>query len=1221
MDERDLLTRILPAGRFALHRRLGEGGFGAVYEGLDLPSDRPVAIKLLSQVSPWTLEQFKREFRTLADVRHSNLVRLYELFSDGEQWCFTMELLRGTTFLRYVRDHPDRLRGALSQLAAGVRALHDARIVHQDLKPSNVMVTTEGRVVLLDFGLARQLRPGADELSTASRICGTPAYVAPEQVLGEDISPAADWYAVGIMLYQALAGLQPFKGSVQEIMIRKTVFTPPPPSSVEPDVPADLDDLCHALMQREVRLRAGHADVVAALGQEAIDTLDPAELPAQGVGEQIVGRAPLLARMAEAIDETDRGRAVELHLRGASGMGKSTVARTFLDSLAGGPREIVVLSGRCYERETVPYKAVDPLVDELVHHLRALSTEEVEGLLPVDVLALARLFPVLQKLSEVASARRRVLDIRDDLELRGRAARALRELLTRLAHRQPLVLAIDDLQWGDAESAVLLSEVMRPPSAPPLLLLSIYRSDHAGPSPLLEEMARQRRDHAGRWNVVELDVGELDPDAALELAAAALAEDHRSFAEAVAGESGGCPIFIMELARHVSQHRALPDGSSDPDGLALDLEDVILERVASLPPAAQAVLQVLAVAAGPLERTACLVAAGLERRNDDAVAQLRELSLLRTHRSEGSEQLETFHDRIREALVEALEPEQTADLHSRIADALQQTRDPDPETVAVHLVGAQRSGEAVHFAETAAEQALEALAFERAARLFDAAVHSTPDREHWGELRRKQGEALARAGRGFEAAKAFLDAASSADPDDRALLEQKAGRQLLRSGRLEEGLEALRPQMEEFGVPIPRSRWGLYLKLAWWWTRARLSRLTYTERSAEDIPARQLRRVDACWAMAEVVGTADGILGAYYQARHLLLALKVGEPFRVGLAVGLHAAFYAGFSPQDTPYVQRLWKRAATFVERADSRFLDGRMDLLRAVSADYRGQWQESHDHYGRAEAILLEHGSDVVQEVPLIRFGKSTALMMMGQVSALAGTLPGLLEDARARGDLFQDVSLRVGCSAFVRLAHDDPDGALAEIHEALDRWPVKAFSYQHGFAMAMELQVLLYAGRFEDVRALLARTSRALKWAIMMRAPLIGNQIWDAIGRAALAEDLQRGGGGGRALRREVKQCVSKLARVRSAWATSTATVLDACLASAEGDLEGARIGLADAERQFSAMGMELHSAAARRALALGAARPDAEQAAREEEKMAALGVRNPAAMARLLVPVHW
>src|SRR5437660_3186688 len=227
--------------RFELIQRLGEGGFGIVYEAFDRRRQTRVALKVLRDAQGDPLYRFKREFRALVDVSHPNLVALDELLTDGQFWFFTMELVRGVPMTAYVRPAdgpaPDartgrprgrlnerHLRAVLSQLADALTSIHRRGIVHCDLKPSNVLVTDKGRVVVLDFGLVSERPlaslgdPPAQSSASVLVVLGTPAYMAPEQAGTRLVTPAADWYSVGVMLYEALTGQLPFAGSNLDVL-------------------------------------------------------------------------------------------------------------------------------------------------------------------------------------------------------------------------------------------------------------------------------------------------------------------------------------------------------------------------------------------------------------------------------------------------------------------------------------------------------------------------------------------------------------------------------------------------------------------------------------------------------------------------------------------------------------------------------------------------------------------------------------------------------------------------------------------------------------------------------------------------------------------------------------------------------------------------------------------------------------------------------------------
>ena len=260
-------------GRFRVRRRLGAGGMGVVYEVDDRVRDEVVALKTFLRTGAGDLYRLKREFRSLADVTHPNLVCLYELFVDDGRCFFTMELVPGVSFVDYVRSAEpgrrfnDRLIAAFRQLVAGVSALHGRGKLHRDIKPSNVLVTPEGRVVILDFGLAAELVPlHSGDVSYVTG--GTPAYMAPEEGGGGAPSEAGDWYAVGVTLYEALTGTLPFAGGLTDLVVHKRTTDPPPPADLEPGAPADLSAICMGLLRRDpeqrlagdaaLRLLAGH---------------------------------------------------------------------------------------------------------------------------------------------------------------------------------------------------------------------------------------------------------------------------------------------------------------------------------------------------------------------------------------------------------------------------------------------------------------------------------------------------------------------------------------------------------------------------------------------------------------------------------------------------------------------------------------------------------------------------------------------------------------------------------------------------------------------------------------------------------------------------------------------------------------------------------------------------------------------------------------------------
>jgi len=494
---------------------LGRGGMGVVYRAYDEKHGREVALKTLQRMGPDDLVRFKQEFRALADIAHRNLASLYELHSDGKTWCLTMELLRGVEFLEFVWSEYDalkvdgarrrvadvavdssrltmrrlnRLYDGLKQLAVGLNELHLSGKLHSDIKPSNVFVTTDARLVLLDFGLIAEITRD-DDGRIPNMIQGTPHYMAPEQAACGALTAASDWYVVGVMLYEVLTGRLPFRDKSVKAMLRKQYEMPLAPDKRKRGVPKELNDLCMALLEIDPANRPSTVDVLRAV--EADDIADSIlETAATTVVQSIdlVGREPHFETLKRSLDEVSAGATRSVFVHGRSGMGKSVLIRSFIDSIHRSDTTIL-LEGRCYEQESVPFKALDSLIDALVVYLCDLPAETLSALMPHDTLPLVRLFPVFGQVPGATSADKPAVENADQHESRQRALTALRELLANLGERQPVVLYIDDLQWGDEDSSNLLADLVRPPNSPRLLLLGSYRREDVETSPALLVLA------------------------------------------------------------------------------------------------------------------------------------------------------------------------------------------------------------------------------------------------------------------------------------------------------------------------------------------------------------------------------------------------------------------------------------------------------------------------------------------------------------------------------------------------------------------------------------------------------------------------------------------------------------------------------------------------------------------------------------------------------------
>ena len=234
-------------GNYKIIDKIGEGGMGAVFKGVDLMLEREVAIKMLRPElarQPNVVERFRTEAVTLAKLNHSNVATLHSFFRQGEDFFMVMEFVRGETL-----DDVIRAQGAMGcdqaielfcMALEGIDHAHKMGIVHRDIKPANMMLTETGSIKVMDFGIARVL--GTDRLTKAGHLIGTVEYMSPEQVRGEETDARSDIYSLGILLYEMLTGCVPFNSASEyELMRRQIEDAPTPPRTHAPQIPLPVE--------------------------------------------------------------------------------------------------------------------------------------------------------------------------------------------------------------------------------------------------------------------------------------------------------------------------------------------------------------------------------------------------------------------------------------------------------------------------------------------------------------------------------------------------------------------------------------------------------------------------------------------------------------------------------------------------------------------------------------------------------------------------------------------------------------------------------------------------------------------------------------------------------------------------------------------------------------------------------------------------------------------
>ncbi len=1181
------------SGRFEFRGKLGEGAMGVIYRALDRERGIEVAVKSLRRMDAAAVYRFKREFRTLCGLSHPNLVKLHELFRWQDNWFFTMELVDGVDFMTYVRGagHANfdeaRARDCLRQLAVGLMSLHAAGKLHRDIKPSNVLVDRDGRVVLCDFGLAVEAEPRPLH-QTVDASSGTPSYMSPEQSRGRALGPASDWYSVGVMLHQLLYNALPL---------------PVMPAETPAGVPEDLLALSRQLRSREPGQRPTGARVLELLGGDDADVA-----PSSHRAAPFVGRQAELDALQSAFARVVAGQPQVVCMHGRSGIGKTALTRRFLDELHDSGRALV-LEGRCYEQESLPYKALDTVIDALSRYLRTLDDDDAEALMPTHVVAMAQLFPVLRRVDAVSLPRTPVPTSADPNEARRRGTAGLRQLFIALAKRSPVVIAVDDVQWGDRDSADLLLELLRGPGAPRVLVLTTYRTADAESSAFLREFL------AAHDAAIELALAPLGSDASELLAQELLSDSAQTSAStAVARESEGNPFLLAELARYVN---ASLRADTPMATTGVTLEQVVTRRIEELPDNARAILTTIALAGRPVAHALVKSASSHVEGVEQAFLLLRDRHFVRSRGVRAQDDVEYYHDRIRETVVAMLPAEAARACHLRWAHALEQHDDPRREALAGHYHKAGMHDRAAHFAIRAAKQASDAFAFDHAVALYRWALELRPvDGRNAMQLRERLGTALARAGRGPEAAAEFLLAAEEAPVDYAMSLRVCAAEQMLRTGHLDEGSRLFDDILHQLGMRIPATPRRALFSVLGLRARIRLRGLSFEPTDPERIDPDLRRKIEACWAVSSGLGMVDTMRGMEFQARHLLLSLQAGDVLHISRAFAIEAMYLSVAGPRMAARTERLLDRARQMCD--DDPGCIGLVHGGRALRAFQMGRFGEALDSVELA--LDTFHASCVATtwEVDSSDLFGLWSLYYLGSWRELVDRADSLRQHARSRGDLFGETGLCIGLPAASWLITDQVEQGTAVSSDVMSRWSRSGFHLQHYWDWVGRAQADIYSG--DGVRALrrAAAIWPSLRRGFFLRMQAVRIEGNDIRARAHLVAATQHPS----AAKRHVaaaRRLGRRLCNEPIDWGTLCGTLVLAAVAVARADNQRAQSLFDRAAHLADDLGMAMHAAVARwRRGELIAGDEGRQLVAAAKSAFAEQRVAAPAAMAALLSP---
>ena len=691
---------------YEILERLGSGGFGEVFLARDRKLGRRVALKILpGSFQPPALtdegatlptqgsdrrERFFREAHAAAALDDPHIITVYEV-GDFVGGCFiAMEYVDGVTMKKLLEAGLPSFQEVCDigvDVCAALAAAHKNGIIHRDIKGENIMRTTDGRVKVLDFGLARDTT--AATITRSGDIMGTPAYMPPEQALGEKVDARSDIYSLGVVLYELLTGQLPFGGTNPVAVLYALVNEEPPrPREIRLAIPEQLEKIVLKAMMKEPDRRYATAsdlasDLVAFSAYLARWRDEPENVPVLLATEEVyearrrrfepemVGREEEMERVAALLDEAFEGRGRTVMVAGEAGIGKSRLTSEIQQRAR--MRRAVNLVGRClYGTGAFPYQ---PLVEATRRHL---ASQGVEGSAALNAFVKAEMPELAGQLRALTAFLRFSDEPLEESARREQLWEAYRSFLLLLARRRPVTFLLEDLHWADEPTLALAFYLMSRLTQSRILFLGTYRPEEQKDGGPVEKIAEASQTFSREEWFHTLRLERLDPAAVSHAVRSLFGEQGLGgpIESALAHETGGNPFMLLETLKFLANEGKLVEedgrwrlaGTWDPSAVPERVLDLVMRRVERLDLNERDLLELAAVQGEHFESDVLSEGLGMNR-----IRLLKTLQHLEKNHQliRPTEKGYAFdHATIRRALYESISAELRREYHLTVARVL-----------------------------------------------------------------------------------------------------------------------------------------------------------------------------------------------------------------------------------------------------------------------------------------------------------------------------------------------------------------------------------------------------------------------------------------------------------------------------------------------------------------------------------------------------------------------
>jgi predicted ATPase len=745
-----------------LLKKLGEGGKGIVYKARDTVLNRVVAVKVLKSTvtSDEAYSRFMTEARAVAKLNHPNIVSIHDIGKEDGKQFFVLEFVDGESLRDLMQTYPEGKCDVQTVLRIGMdvcsalQYAHSEKVLHRDIKPENVMINKDGTAKLMDFGLAKMV--GSPQVTQEGVIVGTVAYVAPEVALGKGADSRSDLYSFGAVLYEALSGKPPFKGDDPIKIIFGHIHDHATPlSKLNLKIPQAIVDCVMRLLEKEPEKRYQSAeDLLKALRGISEEYLRETLLPAHKANVVVPSPRPIAAReiqlidrveemgvLREAVDKTVRGEGGLVFLHGEAGIGKTRLTREL--RAYAHLRGMQVLYGRCpalFRMDGVPpYVLWSEVIRDYLETCSPEHLYKVIGFYPSEV---SKLVPELrQKLGAIPQS----LPISPEHE-QNRLFEAVSQFIINISKESPLLVVLDDLQWTDPSSLLLLHYIARSVYRTPLLLLGAYRStdiDSKHPlTPVLTELNRERL-------LQSVSLKRMPLDEISEMIKRIIEQDDvpSEFCNLVYQKTRGNPFFAEEVVKSLKEEEVIYREEDKWKFKEIDeikfpetIKSVVKARFSRLDNECQNVLSVASFIGNDFGFQALHEVTGTEEsRLLELMDELIKTGLI-THRVVRGEDLCSFADVIvRDVVYEETGPFKRKKLHDIVGCALERVYakkiDEHFGELASHFLESGEKDKALDYFLKAGEKAAKVYANSEATSYLQSALRLLEEKE--GEFREK----------------------------------------------------------------------------------------------------------------------------------------------------------------------------------------------------------------------------------------------------------------------------------------------------------------------------------------------------------------------------------------------------------------------------------------------------------------------------------------------------